>query len=120
MLQAIDDLQAKSQLEFSVAEVESAVERFHPEVGERLVRAWSLPEWTHAAARYHHAPQEAPGHADEVYTTMLADRMAHHAQGEDELLDLDPILNALGMYEEDLEALKEQSAQILALAEAMS
>ena len=46
--------------------------------------------------------------------------MAHHAEGESELGDLDPILSALGMYEEDLEAIKEQSDQIRALAEVMS
>jgi HD-like signal output (HDOD) protein len=120
VLQAIDDLQSKTRLEISPAEVEAAVARFHPEVGERLVRAWSLPDWTHAATRYHHSPQDAAEHADEVYTTVLADRMSHHAEGEDDLSDLDPILSALGMYEEDLAALMEQSDQIRAMAEALS
>lgn len=120
VLQAVDDIQRKCSLEFNSAELDAAIEQFHPELGERLVKAWSLPEWTRAAARYHHTPHEALEYSDEVYTTHLADRLAHSIEGEDELNGLDPILNALGMYEEDLEALKEQTDTIRTLAEALS
>lgn len=120
VLHAIDDLQTRGGIEFSTAEIDAAIEALHAEIGERLVRAWSLPEWTHAAARYHHVPHKAPAFRDEVYTTQLADRLARNAQGDDQLADLDPILGALGMYEEDLAALLAQSEQICALAEVMA
>ena len=120
VLGVIDEIQRKTALEFPLEEIEAALERLHCDVGARLVRAWSLPEWTSAAARYHHAPQDAQECADEVYTTHLADRLTRHARGEDQLGELDPILSALGMYQEDLDALLEQSTTIQALAEVLS
>ncbi len=120
VLQAVEVIQAKCKLEFAAEELDLAIAHFHTEVGERLVRSWALPEWTHAAARYHHAPHEAPAFSDEVYTTHLADRLALNCHGEDELAGLDPVLSALCMYEEDLAALHEQSENIRALAEVMS
>ena len=120
VLQAIDELQPKSGVEFSWPEMESAIEHFHCEVGERLVRAWSLPEWTHAATRHHHHPEAATEFSDEVYTTRLADRLARHSRAEDDLDGLDPILGALGIYEDDFEALKAQIDTIKAAAEALS
>ena len=120
VLQAIDDIQCKCKLQFTPAEIDAAIDQFHAELGERLVKAWSLPEWTRAAARFHHAPQEAAEFSDEVYTTHLADRLADFVEGDDELDGLDPSLSALGMYEEDLEALKEQVDAIRGMAEALS
>ena len=120
VLQAIDDIQRKSSLEFSAAEIDVALDQFHTEVGERLVSTWKLPEWTRAAARYHHIPEQATESVDEVYTTHLADRLACFLEGEDDLSGLDATLSALSMYEDDLEALKEQTDAIRALAEALS
>jgi HD-like signal output (HDOD) protein len=117
VLQAVDDIQSRTGLEFAAQEIDAALARFHAEVGGRLVRAWGLPEWTHAAARHHHAPEHAGECADEVFTAHLADRLAHHADGEDELAGLDPVLGALGLYEEDLAALKEQAEAVRAAAE---
>ncbi|HTF90989.1 MAG TPA: HDOD domain-containing protein [Planctomycetota bacterium] len=120
VLQAIDDIQRKNKLEFSRGEIDAAIIQFHEELGDRLVRGWALPEWTRAAAAHHHAPEMATQFSDEVYTTHLADRMAHFLEGEDDLAGLDPILSALGMYEEDLEDLKAQAETIRGLAEALS
>jgi HD-like signal output (HDOD) protein len=120
VLQAIDDIQGKTGLDFTHDEIEQAIDQFHTEVGERLVRSWSLPEWTRAAARHHHAPDQAREFSDEVYTTHLADRLAHFVESNEALVDLDPILGALGMYEEDLESLIEQVEAIRSLAKAFS
>lgn len=120
VLQAIDELQSKTKVEFSEEQALAAVERLHCDVGARLVRAWSLPEWTSAAARFHHRPLEAEACADEVLTVHLALRLASHADGQDELAGLDPILAGLGLYQEDLEGLIEQAEKIRALAEVLS
>jgi HD-like signal output (HDOD) protein len=120
VLQAIDELQGSTQLEFTPEQVDAALMRLHCEVGARLVRTWKLPEWTSAAARFHHAPEAASECVDEVYTVHLAFRLARHADGLEELGDVDPALAALGLYQEDLDALIEQSESIRGLAAVLS
>lgn len=120
VLQAIDELQAGANLEFTPEQVDAALMRLHCEVGARLVTTWKLPEWTSAAARFHHAPETASECVDEVYTVHLAFRLARHADGLEELGDVDPALAALGMYQEDLDALIEQSEAIRGLAAVLS
>ncbi|HUR29087.1 MAG TPA: HDOD domain-containing protein [Planctomycetota bacterium] len=120
VLQAIEVIGKKCSLHFSPPEIERALLQFHAEVGERLVRAWSLPEWTRETARWHHAPEGATDCVDLVHTAHLADRLAHFVENEDDLYGVEPVLGALGMYEEDLDALKEQAAAIRTLAQALS
>jgi len=116
VLQAIDELQAGVQLGFTPEQVEVALSRLHCEVGARLVEAWKLPACSSAAARFHHAPEAARSSTDEVYTVHLAFRLARHADGLQELGDVDAALAALGLYQEDLEALIEGSGSIRGLA----
>lgn len=117
VIQAIDELQSQTRLSFDKQEIEGALERFHAEVGEQLVRSWSLPDWTAAAARHHHDPSAARECADEVYTAHLADRLADFADEQDGLSGVEPVLAALGMYEEDLAALQGDVEKIRAAAE---
>ncbi|MCP4677655.1 MAG: HDOD domain-containing protein [Deltaproteobacteria bacterium] len=51
----------------------------HTEIGEALVREWSLPEEIAWAARWHHEPSKAPAHVDRdlIDLVHLADGMAH-------------------------------------------
>jgi HD-like signal output (HDOD) protein len=120
VLQAIDDLQLRTPLEFTPEQVDAAVERLHCELGERLVRAWNLPEWTSVCARYHHSPDAAVECRDEAFTVNLALQLASHSGGELELCTLDPILAALGLYHEDLEDLLEKTESIRAMAEVLT
>lgn len=58
-------------------DLQSIVDRYHPEAGALLARSWSLPEAVIEVARYHHRPQEAPQrHRSMVAVVSLADGMA--------------------------------------------
>jgi len=90
----------------------SAMNQYHNEVGAALARAWCMPRAVEESIRYHHDDNDAaPTSAEAAMTTCLADHLANlvmptrgRALGEDELRDL-PVLDALNLYPDELEAL---------------
>ena len=119
-LQGLVDLCKELGARPSEAELLQAIAGLHQEVGGLLVERWKLPEWVHAAVRFHHHPDDAPSHHDLVRTTALADVLAHWLD-EDEAQGLPPGLEhaaALDLYDDDLAALAEHSAKLMAEAHA--
>lgn len=82
----------------------------HTRVGEWFALRWSFPEELAAAVRWHHAPAEAPGHAQCVAAVHLGDIVAHRCgsggSGRPSAPEPRPeALQAAGISEGDLDAL---------------
>jgi putative nucleotidyltransferase with HDIG domain len=100
-----------------------AMDLFHARVGERLVGTWGLPEWAAIAVANHHEPERATSHQEEARITRLADLLAHWAlvpgsTPSDFPVD-DPVVAALNLYPDDLDALLELRDRTLVAAEAL-
>lgn len=105
------------------AQLEHVMDVYHEEVGARLVDAWGLADWTAAAVKHHHDPEAATPHEEEVRITRLADLFSHWAlvPGSDpqHFPADDPVVAALNLYPEDLDALLDLREQILLASEAL-
>jgi len=91
---------------------------FHERVGARTLEAWGLPDWLVGAARQHHAPDLGDEHACLAH---LADELAHLSlEGADsaERVDLE-VVEALGLYAEDVDGLWERREHVLAVVQGM-
>ncbi len=99
-----------------------AMDAYHARVGARLVNAWRLPEWAAVAVEHHHDPDRAAPFEEEARITRLADLLAHWAlqpgSGPSDFPTDDPVVAALNLYPDDLDALLELRERILVVAEA--
>lgn len=106
----------------SPAQIEHAMDVYHPRVGARLVVAWGLADWTAAAVQHHHDPESAAPFEDEARVTRLADMLAHWAVvpgSEPQHFPVDdPVIVALNLYPDEVDALLEMRESILVAAEA--
>jgi len=119
-LQGLVDLCKEAGVSPSEAALLQMIEGVHEEFGALLIERWKLPEWVHAAARFHHQPDRTTKHRDLVRTTALADVLAHWFD-EEECAGLPPGLEhaaALDLYDEDVEALLARSTKLMAEAHA--
>jgi putative nucleotidyltransferase with HDIG domain len=119
-LQGLVDLSKEVGVPLSEPTMLVTIAGLHQEIGGMLVERWKLPDWVHAAVRFHHQPDDAPKHHDLVRTTALADALAHWLD-EDEGEGLPPGLEhaaELDLYDDDLEALVACSAKLMAEAQA--
>lgn len=109
VLEAASQLARERDAAFGNEEAVAWMDELHASVGERLLTAWELPEWLVASTRYHHEPEAAEEHREEAATACLADLIAHWSVDGDaehgETLAAHPVLEDLGVYPEDLEAL---------------
>lgn len=103
-------------------QIEWTMDAYHARVGARLVNAWKLPEWAAVAVEHHHDPERATPYEEEARVTRLADLLAHWAlqpgSGPEDFPADDPVVAALNLYPEDLDALLELRERILVAAEA--
>jgi len=103
-------------------QIEWAMNAYHARVGSRLVDAWGLPEWAAAAVEHHHDPDRAAPFEEEARVTRLADLLAHWAlrpgSTPDDFPADDPVVAALNLYPDDLDALLDLRDRILVSAEA--
>jgi putative nucleotidyltransferase with HDIG domain len=119
-LQGLVDLCKEVGARPSEPTLQQTAAALHQEIGAMLIERWKLPEWVHAAVRFHHHPDDAPKHHDLVRTTALADALAHWLD-EDDGEGLPPGLEhaaALDLYDDDLEVLVACSAKLMAEAQA--
>lgn len=104
------------------AQLAWAMDAYHARVGARLVNAWRLPEWAAAAVEHHHDPDRAAPFEEQARVTRLSDLLAHWAlQVGSEPIDFpadDPVVAALNLYPDDLDALLELRERTLVVAEA--
>jgi len=104
-----------------LALLETAMDEFHEETGARLVQAWNLADWTVAAVAHHHEPHKAESFADDARVVRLADLLSYWALDEEqEGADFDagdPVVEALNLYPEDVEALLAHRGRALEFAD---
>ncbi|MEM8709435.1 MAG: HDOD domain-containing protein [Planctomycetota bacterium] len=115
VLQGLIDLGESEGHAVDMPLIEAAVDALHADLGARLIDEWGLPEWTRAAALYHHAPEEAPEHGELVSTVALADALSYWILDGD-CEGMPPGLEhaeALDLYADDLEELKERAVELL-------
>jgi len=108
---------------FTGAQLELAMDTYHERVGARLVKAWGLADWTAAAVLHHHDPESAAPYEEEARITRLADLLAHWVltpgSGPEDFPVLDPVVLALNLYPEDLDALLALRERVLLASEAL-
>ena len=117
-------------LHLEVAALEDCLDELHAELGARMLERWKLPARMVAAARFHHRPDDPEvltdnaRYAEDVYTTALADQLAHWSSTEAptrlEALHVSAALEPLGLYDEDLEALMGRRDTVLEAARALA
>ena len=117
VLRGLIDLERSTGQAFDDATIRNVMDELHPEIGGALVRRWSLPDWMGDAIDYHHMPELATAHRDEVMTTALASRLAHWslerpAEDVAALRSL-PLVGGLGLYPHDLDTLLAARGQVL-------
>jgi putative nucleotidyltransferase with HDIG domain len=91
------------------AHLSELIDEFHQEAGGRLIEGWGLPQWMADAARHHHAPEGAADSVELARITCLADLCAHWStkptEHNEQAIEQSPVLKALGIYADELEAL---------------
>jgi HD-like signal output (HDOD) protein len=124
VLQAAVDLAPRAVRNGAARTLDTLCDELHARFGAALVERWSLPEWMVAAVAFHHDPASAGEYRDEALTACLADVLAHWCLGsqdaevESELLE--PLLAALSLYSDELDALLAQRDQVLRVVEAFA
>ncbi len=120
VLEALCCIEQLANLRMAEELVEEWMGEFHGPVGARLLAVWELPPWVGEAAAWHHEPDGATAHADEVRTVCLANRIAHAMDAGDaaaiDAVRSDPVLGELGLYVDELDELLGQSDQVMELA----
>lgn len=105
------------------AQLDWAMDTYHERVGARLVKAWGLADWTAAAVAHHHDPESAAPHEEEARITRLGDLLGHWAltpgSGPEDFPVDDPVIIALNIYPEDLDALLALRERVLLASEAL-
>jgi putative nucleotidyltransferase with HDIG domain len=106
----------------SVPGEQELYDRYHAEVGARLLVNWQMPDWMIAAIDAHHDPAGAEEHAEAAWIVALADELAHWGERGDaagaEALRRHAALEPLSLYDEDIEALLALRTQVAAATEA--
>jgi putative nucleotidyltransferase with HDIG domain len=124
IVQAAVDTERALARRFEEHEIVEAMDELHAPLGATLIRRWELPERMASAILWHHDPQAATEHLDDVRTTALADRLAHWLLDEDsaepQLLHGLPLVAALGIYPDELDELLERAGTVRQLAEAFA
>ncbi|MBK7644708.1 MAG: HDOD domain-containing protein [Planctomycetes bacterium] len=122
VLQVVLELGRGSGVRPDGALLDALLQEFHAEVGGIVLASWKLPDWMCAAVRCHHDPELAGEHVEYSRTAMLADLLAHssaHPDPEaDQVLRTHPVLDDLGLYDEETEALFERREAVQQTAEA--
>jgi putative nucleotidyltransferase with HDIG domain len=99
-------------------------ERYHAEIGARLLVNWDMPAWMVAAIDAHHTPLEAGEHAEQAWILSLADDLALWSAAGDALLEqalyAHPALEPLSLYAEDVDALIGLRERVNGFAEAFA
>jgi putative nucleotidyltransferase with HDIG domain len=123
-LNLLVDVAKKLGAPLTDAMIGSAITDVHTSVGALLAKRWKLPEVVTASIEFHHTPDAAPSASDSVRTTALADDLAHHAldpvEERESALRSSPIVKALNLYPDQLDALFAQRERALAFAGALA
>ena len=122
VIEQADRLAAQEDMQLRDEVLREWVDELHAEVGERLLRAWEMPDWAIQSARYHHCPENAESSNEEVATACLANLMAHWSIDADEehgqVLCSHPVLEDLGIYADELQQLFERRDDVMEQARA--
>ncbi|MBL8863112.1 MAG: HDOD domain-containing protein [Planctomycetes bacterium] len=108
--------------ELTAEQLEHVVDRHHARLGARLAASWGLGPWAVAAVEHHHDCELAEPYEDEARVTRLADLFAHWAlaagSAADDAPHADPVVIALNLYPDDVDALVARREIVLRAAEA--
>ena len=123
LLQLLADVQKEQKVGIEAGLVDDVLNEMHGSVGARLVESWKLPERLVETIACHHRPQDAVSAGQTAMMTNMADDLAHFAVGPREVTEEQllrhPMLAPLNLYREELEALIQRKAGIVAAAESI-
>lgn len=123
VLQAtVEALAHRTKETLPVALLETAMNEFHEEVAGRMVAEWKLAAWTVAVVAHHHEPEKAQPYEEEARITLLADLLSYWALDDsrtvEDFVTTHPVIDALNLYPEDVDALLAYRGKALEFAEA--
>jgi putative nucleotidyltransferase with HDIG domain len=123
VLQAtVDALAHRTKDPLPVPLLETAMGEFHEEIAERMAQAWKLADWAVAVVAHHHDPSKAAPFEEEARITQLADLLSYWAlddsRSPDDFETQAPVIEALNLYPEDVDALLAYRGKALEFAEA--
>jgi HD-like signal output (HDOD) protein len=124
LLQAVVDLANKAGITLERPAVEGACSMLHDRVGGDLVAHWSLPVRLSDAIRWHHQPEKATQAMSQARITALADDLSHLLLGGPKVVTEDairehPLLEALNIYPEEMDAILAKAPGFKSQVEAM-
>ncbi|MDT7042990.1 HDOD domain-containing protein [Candidatus Nitronereus thalassa] len=123
VLQAILEVQESMDLTFAWSDFVRILDVHHVQVGSLVVEKWKLPSHVKEAILYYGDYTQAPKLSSVAMATCLADRLASRflgLDGEDAVeLESLPVVEALNLYPEDMEALYGQGETVLQAVEAI-
>ena len=123
VLQAtVEALAHRTKEALPVALLETAMNEFHEEVAGRMVAEWKLAAWTVAVVAHHHEPDKAQPYEEEARITLLSDLLSYWALDDsktvEDFVTTHPVIDALNLYPEDVDALLAYRGKALEFAEA--
>lgn len=112
----------RKRISVSREEIMEVVREKQREVGIGLAREWDLPDVVRASIEWFTTPEEASRHRSQVHTVALAAQLSQEML---EGLPIDeeaifPLADALDLYPEDLDAVRESEATVQEAMKAMA
>ncbi len=124
VLQAILEIQRTLNLTLEWDAFSRLLESHHVPVGASVVEKWKLPPQVKEAILYYRDCSESPSLSPVAMVTCLADHLASYLLEVDErdaaALESLPVVEALNLYPDDMEALHEKGETILQAVDAMT
>ena len=103
--------------------VEQILERYHSQVGYLLADGWKMPASVKDSCLFYQNPSKAERSHKAVNITHLASRFADliiSTEEENTLIYTDPVLDIIGINDNQVEELLEKKEKVLALMQAVS
>jgi HD-like signal output (HDOD) protein len=110
-----------------IEQLSEALHEQHTAAGALLASEWRMPEQLHEAIVFHHQYEKATKFGDLAMTVCLADLLAHllspnqlGSLPEDSIVRSHPVLAALNIYPDQLDALLRHADKAIQVAESMA
>lgn len=122
LINAICTLEEELGLNLGKQETLEMADEYHPTVGSKLARQWSLPAVVADAILYHEDYRSAPTRGDEARVVALSDHLSNHlisGTTDPEVLAGHAAFAELNLYPDDVAALIEKGPEVLKFVETM-